>query len=115
MTFHKALFGKVLLAALTSSVLAISALPLAAQAGEVDNRVHDQQSRINQGVRNGSLTYGEYRSDENHLRAINAQRRNDLRHDGGHLTVAQYHRLNREENNNSARIYFTKHNQARQP
>jgi hypothetical protein len=115
MTLPKALFGKVLLALLTSGVLAASTLPLAAQAGEVYNREHDQQARINQGVRNGSLTYGEYRSDENHLARINAQRRYDLRQDGGHLTGAQSHQLNRELNNNSERIYYTKHNQPHQP
>lgn len=56
------------------------------------------------------MTYGEYRSVENHDRAINAQRERDLRNDGGHLTPAQYHQLNRELNNNSERIYFDKHN-----
>ncbi len=115
MMFIKPLLGKILLAALTSGVLAASSLPLAAQAGEVYNREHDQQTRINQGVRNGSLTYGEYRADENHLARVNAQRRADLRHDDGHLTAGQYHQLNRELNNNSDRIYYTKHNQLHQP
>lgn len=115
MSLPKVLFGKVLLAVLTSGVLAASMLPLAAQAGEVYNREHDQQARINQGVRNGSLTDGEYRRDENHLDRINAQRSYDLRHDNGHLTGAQYHQLNRELNNNSERIYYTKHNQLHQP
>ena len=110
MTFSKAIAGKVLLAVLTSSVFAMSTLPLAAQAGEVWNRVENQQDRIQQGVRNGSLSFGEYRWDENHLAAINAQRKFDLRHDGGHLTAAQYHRLNRELNTESERIYWTKHN-----
>ncbi|HTV73250.1 MAG TPA: hypothetical protein VME66_06075 [Candidatus Acidoferrales bacterium] len=89
--------------------------PLAASAGEVGNRVHDQQARIAQGVRSGQLTYGEYRRDESHLQAINAQRDRDLRHDGGHLTAGQQAQLNRELNRNSGRIYFTKHNLAHQP
>jgi len=110
MMFSKAIAGKVLLAVLTSSVLAMSTLPLAAQAGEVWNRVENQQDRINQGVRNGSIGFGEYYWDESHLRAINAQRTYDLRHDDGHLTPAQYNRLNRELNVESARIYWTKHN-----
>jgi len=107
--FHKALFGKVLLAALTTSVLAMSALPLAAQAGEVYNRVENQQDRINAGVRDGQLTFGQYVWDESHLQAINAQRRYDLRHDDGHLTAGQYNQLNRELNRNSDRIYWTRH------
>ncbi|HEY1729293.1 MAG TPA: hypothetical protein VGG22_13025 [Candidatus Baltobacteraceae bacterium] len=111
----KTFFGKVLLASLTSSMLVASMLPLAVQAGEVYNREHNQQARINQGVRNGSLTYGKYRRDENHLDAVNAQRRYDLRHNDGHLTAGQYHQINHELNNNSQRIDYTKHNLPRQP
>jgi len=110
MMFSKAIAGKVLLAVLTSSVLAMSSLPLAAQAGEVWNRVENQQDRIQSGVANGSVNFREYRRDENHLAAINAQRKFDLRHDDGHLTSAQYHQLNRELNTDSERIYWTKHN-----
>lgn len=110
MAFIKSIFGKVLIATLTTGVLAASSLPLAARAGEVSNRVGDQQARINQGVRSGELTRGEHARDEAHLAAINAQRRIDLARNGGHLTGAEKARLNRELNRNSARIYNTKHN-----
>ena len=50
MTFHKALLGKVLLATFASGIVAASALPLAAQAGEMYNRVDQQQDRIAAGV-----------------------------------------------------------------
>jgi hypothetical protein len=88
--------------------------PLAASAGEVENRVDNQQTRINQGVHNGSMTYGEYHRTEGRLDQIQGQRNRDLRADGGHLTAGQYAHLNREENNLSGRIYFDKHNQVRQ-
>ena len=39
---------------LTSTLLAVFAAPLAANAGEVQNRINDQHGRINQGVRNAS-------------------------------------------------------------
>jgi len=110
MTFSKGILGKVLLAVLTSAVLAASSLPLTAQAGEVSDRVHDQQARINQGVRSGELTRGEYARDEGHLAAINAQRRFDLARNDGHLTGAEKVQLNRRLNRDSARIYRTKHN-----
>jgi hypothetical protein len=101
-----------------NAIIAASALvaliPLAASAGEVENRVHDQNARISQGVQNGSLTYGEYRRVDGRLDQIQAQRNRDLRNGGGHLTGAQYARLNHEQNNLSNRIYFDKHNQARQ-
>ena len=109
--FHR----KVLAALMTAAVLTAATVPLAAQAGEVYNRVDRQQGRIAQGVHSGQLTYGEYNRVENHLDAINAQRRHDLHADGGHLTPGQKAQLNRELNRNSNRIYFDKHNLRTQP
>jgi hypothetical protein len=88
MLITKALVTKTLLG---TALFASFVAPLAASAGEVENRIHNQNARIDQGVRNGSLTFGEYRDD-------------------GHLTRAQDVRLNRQENNLSDRIYFDKHN-----
>lgn len=89
-------------------------IPLAASAGEVENRIHDQRARIDQGVRNGSLTYREDRGVNNRLNQIQAQRNRDLRRNGGHLTAAQYAHLNREENHLSNRVFFDKHNERHQ-
>jgi hypothetical protein len=101
-----------------ASVLAATALvaliPLAANAGEVQNRINNQNARINAGVHNGSLTYGEYRGVDNRLDRIQGQRNRDLRRQDGHLTGSQYALLNREENRLSDRIYFDKHNQRHQ-
>ena len=63
---------------------------------------------------NGSLTYGEYRRVDNGLDRIQAQRARDLRRNDGHLTAGERAQLNREENRLSDRIYFDKHNRARQ-
>ncbi len=109
------LHRKMLAVLMTAGVLAAATVPLAAQAGEVHNRIDRQQGRIAQGVRSGQLTRGEYNSVENHVDAINAQRRHDLRMNGGHLTPGEKGRLNRELNRNSNRIYFDKHNLRRQP
>jgi len=101
--FTKALVATTLLASLVA--------PLAASAdGEVEQRVDNQQHRINQGVRNGSLTYGEYHRLDNGLDRVAAQRARDLRRNDGHLTPAEYKQLNREQNRLSDRIYFDKHN-----
>jgi hypothetical protein len=100
--------------ALIAATALVALIPLAASAGEVENRVHNEQGRINQGVRNGSMTYGEYHRTEGRLDQIQAQRNRDLRNDGGHLTAGQHAQLNREENNLSSRVYFDKHNQAQQ-
>jgi len=105
------MFTKTLVAtALLASLIA----PLAASAGEVENRLHHENARIDQGVRNGSLTYGEYHRLDNSADRIQAERNRDLRRNDGHLTAAEYRKLNRQENNLSDRIYFDKHNRARQ-
>jgi hypothetical protein len=100
--------------ALIAATALVAFIPLVASAGEVENRVHNEQGRINQGVHNGSMTYGEYHRTENRLDRIQAQRNHDLRTDDGHLTAGQHAQLNHEENNLSSRIYFDKHNQAQQ-
>ncbi len=105
------MFGKTLIAtALLASIVA----PLAASAGEVEQRIDNQQHRINQGVRNGSLTAGEYRRLDNREDRIQAERNRDLRRNDGRLTPAEYRQLNRQENNLSDRIYFDKHNRTHQ-
>jgi hypothetical protein len=100
--------------ALIAATALIALIPLAASAGEVENRIHDQNARIAQGVHSGSLTYGEYRSVDGRLDGIQAQRNRDLRANDGHLTGNEYAQLNREENNLSDRISFDKHNVNRQ-
>jgi hypothetical protein len=110
-----AIISKSILTAGAFAAFAAATIPLAASAGEVHNRVNNQQARINQGVRSGQLTQGEYDRDENHLDRINAQRDRDLRQNGGHLTSGEHYQLNHELNRNSNRIYFTKHNLRTQP
>ncbi|MEO7039912.1 MAG: hypothetical protein ABI186_07795 [Candidatus Elarobacter sp.] len=106
------MFTKVLVA---TTLLASLIAPLAASAdGEVEQRIDNQQGRINQGVQNGSLTSGEYRRVDNGLDHIQSQRARDLRANDGHLTKGEYRQLNREQNRLSDRIYFDKHNRARQ-
>ena len=105
------MFSKILVA---SALFAASLVPLAANAGEVQNRIHHEQARVDHGVRDGQLTYGEYRNLDNSLDRIQAQRNRDLRRDDGHLTRAQYRQLNREENHLSDRIWFDNHNRRRQ-
>jgi hypothetical protein len=107
-------------AALTKSLLSVAflaavAAPLAANAGEVQNRFNHQQARINQGVASGQLTRREYNQTEGRLQRIEAQRNRDLRKNDGRLTVSERRHLNRELNGNSRNIYFDKHNLAHQP
>ncbi len=102
-------------ALIATALLASLVAPLAASAGEVGNRIDNQQARINQGWHNGSLTRGEYRRLDNGLDHVQAQRSRDLRRNDGHLTGRQYVQLNRQENRLSHRIYVDKHNSADRP
>jgi hypothetical protein len=95
--------------------LVSATFPSTAQAGEVQNRLNHQQARINQGVRSGQLTQHEANRDQRHLNHIEANRNADLARNGGHLTAAEQHRLNGRLNNNSGRVYNTKHNLRTQP
>jgi hypothetical protein len=83
--------------------------PLAAQAGPIQNRIDNQQQRIYQGVKNGSISPKEYRHLERREDNIEAARRRDVRSDGK-LTHAEKHRLNHRLNRLSNTIYRTKHN-----
>ncbi|MBD5654644.1 MAG: hypothetical protein IAI50_05625 [Candidatus Eremiobacteraeota bacterium] len=112
--FSTSLF-KVVLTASAVAVVAFAAVPSAAQSGEVQNRVNHQQARINQGLKSGQLTHKEARRDERHLKSIEAQRNRDLARNGGHLTAAEKSHLNGRLNNNSGRVYNTKHNGNTQP
>ena len=96
--------------ALIISLAVASFVPVAASAGEVQNRLNNETARVDQGVHDGSLTYGEYHRLDNSQDRIQAERNRDLRANGGRLTAGEYRQLNREENNLSDRIAFDKHN-----
>jgi hypothetical protein len=96
-------------AIIATALLASCLAPLAANAGEVQNRIHNENARLNQGWRSGQLTRGEYRSLDNRMDRIQAERNRDLRRNNGHLTPAEYARLNRQENHLSGAIYREKH------
>ena len=83
---------------------------LAQTPGPVQQRIDNQDQRINAGVKSGALTPGEAARDESHDARIEAARNRDLAEHGGHLTPAERANLNHRLNHNSARIYDTIHN-----
>lgn len=94
----------------TAVLLPVVAAAGNASAGEVYHRETDQQGRIFQGVKNGTVTSREYRNLERRETALNNTRQRDLRRNGGRLTPQEYRRLNARENNLSRSIYQDKHN-----
>ena len=80
------------------------------RVNEVNQREQNQQERIAQGVKSGSLTPQEAAKLENGEKQIQQKEATDLQNNNGHLTPAEDRQLNREENRESRRIYHKKHN-----
>jgi hypothetical protein len=76
---------------------------------QVNKRVRNQRARINQGLKNGTLTQqqaAQLRANDN---AIKAQEHADVKANGGYLTKGEQKQLNQELNANSKLIYDEKH------
>ena len=85
----------------------------AAPAQTVDQRHYNQQQRIDQGLRNGSMTPGEARGVEWQQRSIDAQEARMRDRNGGHLTGYDRALLQHREDRASRHIYRAKHNYRR--
>jgi uncharacterized lipoprotein YajG len=79
------------------------------RVNEVNGRETNQQDRIANGVKNGSLTPGQTSRLENREQHIENQQKADMAAHNGHLTKGEQRQLNREQNRTSRRIYKDKH------
>jgi hypothetical protein len=91
------------------SIAQTAPVPDHPRENEVNQRLDNQQGRIDQGLANGTMTGRQAARDESHDANI-AQREavDESKHDG-HLTKGEQNRLNRSENRNSRRIHRQKH------
>lgn len=81
--------------------------------GRIGRRRENQQDRLAQGIKSGSLTPGEASRLEGRQRRLNRRTR-DMREDhGGRLSAAQKRAINRRQNRASRQIYRAKHNRRR--
>jgi hypothetical protein len=96
---------------LVSAMLCVAVVfaPLSVRAGEIQNRVHRQEGRINQGIQNGSISPKEARNLKRREASIRAERARAIR-SGGKFTQAEKHHLNRRLDRTSHAIYRYKHN-----
>jgi hypothetical protein len=92
-----------------SSLATAQDVPDHPRVNEVNQRLDNQQARINQGLANGTMTGKEAARDEAHDANIAKRESVDEAKHGGHLTKAEQNRLNKSENKNSRRIYRQKH------
>ena len=80
------------------------------RVNEVNRREQNQQDRIAQGVKSGSLTPQEAANLEKGESKIQQQEKADLQKNNGHLTAAEQDKLNKELNKESKRIHRKKNN-----
>jgi len=81
------------------------------RVNEVDDRLQAQKNRIQQGLKNGTLTQEQARQLWRKDKAVAAQERKDMAANGGHLTGQEQKQLNKQLNQNSKKIYKEKHDQ----
>ena len=75
----------------------------------INQRKVDQQDRIANGVKNGSLTPRETARLENKEANLNHEIRHDRKVNGGNLTNKEKAQVNRQQNRLSKDIYRQKH------
>jgi len=100
---------RIVIATIAAGALCIGAW---AQSSEVGQRQENQQDRIAQGVKSGSLTPSETSNLETRESAINQEVRTDRSLNGGHLTGQEKQIVNQQQNQMSRQIYNDKHNAA---
>jgi hypothetical protein len=93
---------------LATVATAAIAYPLSASAGEIHNRLVNQQQRIYQGVKNGTVSGAEYRNLQRREASVAAMRYRYIK-TGGSLTDRERAILNYRLNNISKSIYRDKH------
>lgn len=82
---------------------------------QVGRRRQNQQERIANGIRNGSMNARETARTETREQGINRQVASDRSANGGRLTAQERRQTNREQNRASRQIYRQKHNGANAP
>ena len=84
--------------------------PAFGQASRVGKRAENQQDRIAQGVKSGSLKPRETANLEKKEAAIHQEVKTDRALNGGKLTRGEKRVVNRQQNKMSRQIYRAKHN-----
>ena len=96
-------------AILGSSLAVAQDVPDHPRVNEVNQRLDNQEARIDQGLAKGTMTGKQAARDEQHDTNIAKRESVDEAKHGGHLTKGEQHRLNKSLNKNSKRIYNQKH------
>jgi len=79
------------------------------RVNQVNGRETNQQNRIANGVKNGSLTPKETSNLEKREANVQNREQKDMAEHNGHLTKAEQNGINRQQNRISKSIYKDKH------
>lgn len=101
--------GIVGLACVMGSVDGASAAPAHPRRAEVNHRLNVQNARINRNLAKGNITPAEAAQLHSEVQSIRVQEHQDAAQHGGHITKAEKHQLNQEENAVSRQIRQTAH------
>ena len=74
------------------------------RVNEVNQRIDNQQKRIDKGVANGTITPQQQARDEKRLANVSQRASADEAKNGGHLTQGEQTRLNHSLNKNSRHV-----------
>jgi hypothetical protein len=74
------------------------------RVNEVNGREENQQQRIGNGVKNGTLTPGQTANLENREASVQNREQRDMAKHNGHLTKAEQRGINRQQNRISRSI-----------
>jgi Skp family chaperone for outer membrane proteins len=72
---------------------------------QVNNRLNNQNQRINNKVKNGTMTTAQAQKLRANDRNIRQEERDMAKQNGGHITKQEQRTLNQQENENSRQIH----------
>jgi hypothetical protein len=107
---------KKLMTSVALMALVLSAAPIAAHAqdadvpghprvNEVDQRLQNQQNRIDAGAADGQLNANQAAHDDARDAKVSQELSADEAKNGGHITKAEQRKMNRQLNHNSKKIH----------
>ena len=79
------------------------------RVNEVNQREQNQQNRIANGVKNGTMNSRQAANVERRETAVQNREKRDMAKNNGHLTKAEQNGINRQQNRISRSIYKDKH------
>jgi hypothetical protein len=104
-----ALIASLTLAPAAIFAQATTATTPTAKPATINQRKENQQDRIAKGVKNGTLSAGETARLEKQEAGINKEEAGMKAQNNGHLTKQDRQTLRKQQNQESRRIYRTKH------